>query len=281
MPARTTTRSTSIRLNGSSSSCQLDLFQWATSIVEASKRSSPAICAATASAIFSPASEHGPTPSVAQDGPMTGLSGPDHARANLSPRRARELGLLTSGISGQRGIGSSNSADLQSSLENRLRTSALILGSTSYKLTWKPWTTPSGPSRSRLRASAVRKGEIVFTGWPTPRVGNNNGHGNAARAHRSRLEDVVQLARGISSISSTSGTDPVDLLNPAHCRWLQGLPPSWDVCADMATRYVPKLPLHSSQVMTRLFEVPMLTKLHKAMREIKARQQAALQRVAA
>jgi len=37
-----------------------------------------------------------------------------------------------------------------------------------YKLTWKRWTTPSGVSRFRLRASVLRTSVTGHTGWPTP-----------------------------------------------------------------------------------------------------------------
>jgi len=44
------------------------------------------------------------------------------------------------------------------------------LGSTLYKLTWKAWTTPSGVSRFRLRASVLRTSATGSTGWPTTRA---------------------------------------------------------------------------------------------------------------
>ncbi len=75
---------------------------------------------------------------------------------------------MTSGTCGLRGTGSSASAALQSSLESRLRVRLSILGSTLYTLTWKRWTTPSGVSRFRLRASAPRTSGTGRTGWPTP-----------------------------------------------------------------------------------------------------------------
>lgn len=43
-----------------------------------------------------------------------------------------------------------------------------MLGSTLYTLTWKAWVTPSGVSRSRLRASVRRISETETTGWVTP-----------------------------------------------------------------------------------------------------------------
>lgn len=82
---------------------------------------------------------------------------------------------MTSGTYGRPGTTSSRSAALQSSLENRLRARTQTLGSTLYKMTWKPWVTPSGRSRSRLRASARRTSETDSTGWPTPGASDGSG----------------------------------------------------------------------------------------------------------
>ncbi len=125
-------------------------------------------CSSTPSAISSPESASGPDLFVLQDGQTIDLYGLGLARVSLSPRLAKALGLTTSGTSGRHGTTSSASAALQSSLENRLRQRLSTLGSTLYTLTWKPWATPSGPSRSRLRASARRTSETAATGWPTP-----------------------------------------------------------------------------------------------------------------
>lgn len=75
---------------------------------------------------------------------------------------------MTSGISGRTSTISSKHAALHSFWESRLRAKTQTLGSTLYKLTWKPWVTDSGPSRSRLRASALPTSATGFTGWPTP-----------------------------------------------------------------------------------------------------------------
>lgn len=126
----------------------------------------------TCSATSLQALEDGRSPCVSPDGPMTGRSGPEAARANLSARQAKAQGLLTSGTYGPPSTTSSPSASLQLSLESRLRASLSMTGSTLYTLTWKPWVTPSGVSRSRLRASVRRTSEIETTGavsaWPTP-----------------------------------------------------------------------------------------------------------------
>ena len=121
-----------------------------------------------ASTIFSQVSASGPTLCAKQDGPMTDQCGPEVARASLSARQAKEQGLLMSGTYGLPSSTSSSSAALQSSLESRLRAKLSNLGSTLYKLTWKPWVTPSGVCRSRLRASVLRTSETGLIGWPTP-----------------------------------------------------------------------------------------------------------------
>ena len=100
--------------------------------------------AASPSAISSQALGFGLMPSDLPDGATTDLFGLVPVRANLSARQAKELGLMTSGTFGQPSITSSKSASLQSSLESKLRAVTQCLGSTLYKLTWKPWATPSG-----------------------------------------------------------------------------------------------------------------------------------------
>lgn len=330
---------------------------------------------ATPSATSSPESASGRWHSAAQVGPTIDLFGPVPVLANLSARQAKEMGLLTSGTYGLRLTTSSSIADLQSCLESRLRARTQTLGSTLYTLTWKAWVTPSGVSRSRLRASVRRTSETATTGWPTPTaceaggtpeqfvarklksiakgskmgasltdlglvaqlagwptptVGNamgsqsfeglsatgktpdgrkvavslnhvawlsgwptpqamdSSGGGQAKRAmgetrHGSNLNDFAMLAGwptprsadGAKNVRTLDGAlreierkgSPQDLcqtaqlsgparltasgemltgssagmesggqLNPAHSRWLMGLPPEWDACAPMETR---------------------------------------------
>ena len=130
--------------------------------------STPATYAASRSATSSQALAFGPMPSGLPDGVTTDLFGPVPVRANLSARQAKELGFMTSGTCGPTSITSSKSAALQSSLESRLQARTQTLGSTLYAMTWKPWVTPSGRSRSRLRASVRRTSETDCTGWVTP-----------------------------------------------------------------------------------------------------------------
>lgn len=158
----------------------------------------PPTCADSSSAISSPESASGACPCAAPAGPTTDLFGLVPARANLSPRQARELGLMTSGTFGRTSTGSSRSAALQSSLESKLRAATQTLGSTLYKMTWKAWDTGSQRSRSRLRASVLRTSATGSTGWPTPIASNVTG-GMLARAmdggdRRANLNDFALLA---------------------------------------------------------------------------------------
>lgn len=122
----------------------------------------------TRNAISSPVSAPGPSHCGAPDGPTTDRCGPDRARVNLSARQAKALRLTTSGTFGPPGSGSLASVILQLYLVNRLQARTQSLGSTLFRLTWKPWALPSGRSLSRLRASVLRTSATEPTSWPTP-----------------------------------------------------------------------------------------------------------------
>lgn len=101
---------------------------------------------------------------------------------------------MTSGTCGPTSITSSKSVALQSSLESRLQARTQTLGSTLYAMTWKPWVTPSGRSRSRLRASVRRTSETGFIGWPTPTAAATTGAGSSGRDGGLNIQTAAQLA---------------------------------------------------------------------------------------
>lgn len=149
------------------------------------------------SATSSPELEAGAWRCDSQDGLTTSRSGPDPAHASLSARQAKEMGLLTSGTSGQPSTGSSSSAALQSLLVSRLQARLQGLGSTLYRLTWKPWDMPSGRLRSRLRASALRTSATDATGWVTASARDWKDTAGMATARpdgRSRLDQLPRQA---------------------------------------------------------------------------------------
>ena len=199
--------------------------------------SAQAILPDSRSATSSPALVSGLTHYVQQDGQMTFLFGPAVAHASLSARQALELGLRTQDTFGQLLPGSSSSAALQSSLESRLRAKLSSLGSTLYTLTWKPWNTPSGPSRFRLRASVRRTCETDFTGWPTVTAtdSSNRTHCYSAGDRTKPVATLPGACRGMTWSGSNALTAKSGCVNPELACWLLAIPVNWISCAPTET----------------------------------------------
>jgi hypothetical protein len=133
-------------------------------------------------------------------GLTTGPSGPDPALANLSPRQAKELGLMTSGTYGRSGITSSASAALERSLVSRLQAKTDSVGSTLFKLTWKVRITPSSRSIYALRASVRRTSDNDCGSWPTPVV--NDTTGSKYAYSRGQHDKITLKLPGVADLAS-------------------------------------------------------------------------------
>lgn len=137
----------------------------------------PTSSEATSGAISSPASADGTTHSNSPDGQPINPSGPGAVRASHGAWRAKARVPTIRAICGQRGSGSSQSAGLQRSLENRLRDTTACIGSTLFTLTWKERTTPSGRRICALRASVRRTSGNDSGSWVSPQAADANGSG--------------------------------------------------------------------------------------------------------
>ena len=204
-----------------------------------SPKSNLAIFLDTPSATSSPESAGGVTPSDSPDGLQTDLFGREVAPVSPSVVRENLGGGAIRAIFGQRGIASSASAALQSSLVSRLKQRLDTDGSTLFAMTWSEKTTPSGRSVCLLRASGHRTSGSGCGSWPSPKAQNANGAG----LHGQGGQDLQTMAlaswptrqaHGLISSGSPAGTAKPGQLNPAFSRWLMGYPPAWDACAGTA-----------------------------------------------
>ena len=137
------------------------------------------------------------------------------------------------------------------------------------------WPTPqasdgSGGGQAKRALNPARSNDLMdfamLAGWPTPCARDHlpahtpeyitakvaQGHGMA------NLNDCVQLAgparltaSGEMLTGSDAGMTAGGQLNPAHSRWLMGLPSVWDDCAVTAMDLLPRRPRRSSKATSK------------------------------
>jgi hypothetical protein len=125
------------------------------------------------------------------------------------------------------------------------------------------WTTPivqdskqSGLAPSGTGHSMKLSFEVQKSGWPTAAAsdGERAGSGITAGMTGTSLTQMSKMvgparltATGEMLIGSSAAMESGGQLNPAHPRWLMGLPPEWDDCAVMAMQSLPKQRKRSSK----------------------------------
>ena len=203
-----------------------------------------------------------------QDGVQTDLFGREVLHANRSAQQEAEKERMTSDTSGLSSSILSESANLQRSLENRLRQLSDSDGSMIYKTTLRQKVTPQGRSYFHLAASArttkgidsslppsawltpttsdmngvreldgKRSGGLntqAQSAWPTPLASDQRG---SAGVGKKELPNIAKYASGKIPKSSTAETESTapSQLNPRFSLWLMGYPIEWAYSGERVT----------------------------------------------
>jgi len=124
---------------------------------------------------------------------------------------------------------------------------------------WRSPNTVDAKGGNRLGEGQVQLcHQSLLAGWPTPMAGSPGkpGRYNPAGNNDSSRKTVDLCAThgparltasGEMLTGSSAGMESGGQLNPAHSRWLMGLPPEWDDCAVMAMQSLPRSRKRSSK----------------------------------
>ena len=160
--------------------------------------------------------------------------GQGHPRVNPSAQRVNKKEKMTSDTCGQSSSISSESANLQSFLENKLRQRLDTGGSMIYDMTWKQKTTPQGWSYYHLAALAHRTSGIGYGTWPTPAARDHKGGYKGGRVRNGRYStDTLDVVCQLCIVKT--GNNAPSQLNPRFSLWLMGYPIEWASCGEQVT----------------------------------------------
>ena len=230
-----------------------------------SLKSVPTTCADLHNATSSQESEDGRSRSGSPDGLKHGERGQQACHASRSVSPATSSVSQTSAICGLHSSDLSGSADLQQSLESKLR--LRMLGSPLCAVVWKDWITPWGQYLSKPRAQVGINCATAISLWPalTSNAPARNGYNEAGNsAGQVAIRKIIvglwsalrasDGAKGGPNMSFGAGGCPLPSqvsatakssnaptegfglsLHPEFAGWEMRFPPEWLSCAPSET----------------------------------------------
>ena len=119
-----------------------------------------------------------------------------------------------------------------------------------------PQTTDANMRQGQGTLSSIRQAErsqlanvaLEYAGWPTPTTRDHKDGSECQNVPLNALLGRVAWLAGPARLTATgemltgssAGMESGGQLNPAHSRWLMGLPPEWDDCAVTAMQSLPQ-----------------------------------------
>jgi hypothetical protein len=106
--------------------------------------------------------------------------------------------------------------------------------------------------REQTRGKPLNEEVHQLVGWTTPQAHDTHPRGKGQKIKHGTKHgcadlnaDAALTDSGPMPTGSTAETKSTGQLNPAHSRWLMGLPTVWESCADMVTRSSRRKPKRS------------------------------------